>query len=300
MLRPSLVAAKPAGGAGPYTQGPLDIVAAAVFVAYGQRALAIANLGSALYTIERDSDSTTQSFDSDLVTGDAPVAAIASFIGAGNGLVTTWNDQSGNGIDLTNLDNTLAALGWNVINASARPGIGNSPQGGFGYLQSANTAAWTSAAPLTAFAVVYIDSADTAGVGSLLSIGSPTTPANWVFVGSARILNFEMNDASNNFQEWDAPGSNFSGLHIFEALVDASGNVTLLQDGTDVNAVSEGGPNVALPTIVAGNVTAGPPVNNAGSNSYLYEMVAWAATVSSANRLAIRQNIAAWYGITLS
>jgi hypothetical protein len=97
MLLSALVAAKPASAT--YT-GPLDIVSGAV-VAYGQRALSAAQRGSALYTIRRDSDDTTHTYNSDATTGAAPAAAISSFIGGGSGFVATWTDQSGNGSDVS-------------------------------------------------------------------------------------------------------------------------------------------------------------------------------------------------------
>src|SRR6185369_4240518 len=78
-------------GPPPSYTGPLDVVPGAV-VAYGQRAMAAANLGSPVYTIRRDSDDAKQAFNSDATTGAVDPAAIAAFIGGGNGFIDTWND----------------------------------------------------------------------------------------------------------------------------------------------------------------------------------------------------------------
>lgn len=82
----------------PYV-GPLDLVAGAAF-GFSQRALSSAGRGSALVTIRRSSDNTTQSFNSDARTGGMPLNAISGFIKSGSGFVTKWNDQSGNGNDV--------------------------------------------------------------------------------------------------------------------------------------------------------------------------------------------------------
>src|SRR5882724_10471385 len=111
-------------GAGPGVPyiGPLNLVPGSV-VAYGQRALSAAKLGSALYTIREDAGDTTQSFNSDVVTGDAPVAAITSFLAGASGFVTVWNDQSGN---MSNALQVTAGLqpGWLAsVTTNSKPGL---------------------------------------------------------------------------------------------------------------------------------------------------------------------------------
>ena len=73
-------------------EGPLDIVPGAV-VAYGQRALSSAKRGTALYTIRESGGDTTQSFSSDASTGEAPAAAVTTFLNGNDGFGTVWMDQ---------------------------------------------------------------------------------------------------------------------------------------------------------------------------------------------------------------
>lgn len=64
----------------PTYEGPLDFIPGTVGYS-AARALSVDALGTALYTLRRTSDSTTQSFSSDASTGAAPSASIAIFIG---------------------------------------------------------------------------------------------------------------------------------------------------------------------------------------------------------------------------
>ena len=86
-------------GGDSYT-GPLDLVPGAV-VAYGVRALSAAWLGESIFRLRRDSDDAELDFEADAVTGEAPVATINTWLGAGDGFLVTFYDQSGNGHDLT-------------------------------------------------------------------------------------------------------------------------------------------------------------------------------------------------------
>jgi hypothetical protein len=101
--------------------GPLDIVPGAV-VAYDQRALSAAKRGTALYTIREDTGDTTQSFNSDATTGAAPIAAITAFLNGANGFLSVWNDQSSNG---ANIDSSGTPPLWSTSGPSGLPVFGN-------------------------------------------------------------------------------------------------------------------------------------------------------------------------------
>lgn len=62
-------------------------------VAYSLRKLSSSYSGSAI-RVRRSSDNSEQ--DINFVGGDLDTASLLSFVGAGNGFVTTWYDQSGN------------------------------------------------------------------------------------------------------------------------------------------------------------------------------------------------------------
>lgn len=101
--------------------GPLDLVPGAI-VALGSRALTSAWLGQNIFRLRRDSDDAEQNFAADATTGEAPAAAIAAFIGAGDGFLVTMYDQSGNGYDFS--EATAAAQPLYTANLSGgKPGF---------------------------------------------------------------------------------------------------------------------------------------------------------------------------------
>jgi hypothetical protein len=67
-------------------------------VAYSLRQLRTAYTGNAI-RVRRSSDNTEQNFG--FIGGELDTASLLSFVGANNGFITTWYDQSGNGLNLT-------------------------------------------------------------------------------------------------------------------------------------------------------------------------------------------------------
>lgn len=67
-------------------------------VAYSLRKLSSTYLGNCI-RVRRSSDNTEQDFG--FITNVLDTASLLTFCGAGNGFVTTWYDQSGNGINTT-------------------------------------------------------------------------------------------------------------------------------------------------------------------------------------------------------
>lgn len=82
--------------------------------AYSLRKLRTAYTGSAIQ-VRRSSDNATQNigFDS---SGNLDTAALSSFVGAGNGAVSIWYDQSGNNRNVS--QNTITSQPIVVINSS--------------------------------------------------------------------------------------------------------------------------------------------------------------------------------------
>ena len=73
--------------------------------AYSMRKLSSAYSGFALQ-IRRSSDNTTQDIGF-TAGGDLDTASLKTFVGGGNGYVTIWYDQSGNGPDAVQTDKLL-------------------------------------------------------------------------------------------------------------------------------------------------------------------------------------------------
>jgi hypothetical protein len=74
---------------------PLNVVSAASAAAYSLRKLKTAYAGKAI-NVRRSSDNTTSDIGFTAL-GDLDTATLKTFVGAGNGFVTEWYDQSGNG-----------------------------------------------------------------------------------------------------------------------------------------------------------------------------------------------------------
>jgi len=283
MLVPGIVAGKASGGG--YT-GPLDLVPGAV-VAYGQRALSAAKLGTALYTIREDGGNTTQSFNSDATTGDAPVAAITTFLNGANGYVTTWNDQSGNAVTIAQAT-ALNQPSWIASAQNNRPAIG--PAVNHASLASTSQVAingqWTS------FHVVrspdaFLTLFDNATAATLACSFAGSDPTQSIYFDA--FVNADENGDQTTGQSFG------TAYHLVEFLVQAN-SVAVNIDG--VNQVMTGQFGNGVFPAMSMNVFI--PGSGSSDVNRSAEHIVYASLLSGANRLAIRQNMATYYGITLA
>ena len=144
----------------------LDIYSGAA-AAYSLRKLRTAYAGACI-RVRRSSDSAEQ--DIGFVSGVLDTATLLSFVGAGNGFVTTWYDQSGNANNqnqaTANQQPVIVSSGV-VVATSGKPGLS------FNLHRMAGSAGIVASSGFTAIAVATL----TASVGSyrrLLSIASDT------------------------------------------------------------------------------------------------------------------------------
>jgi hypothetical protein len=100
------------GGAAPYV-GLLDTYTGAA-AAYSLRLLRTAYTGSAI-RVRRSSDNTEQDIGFD-ISGNLNQSALTTFVGANNGFVTTWYDQSGN---VRNVTQTTAANQPQIVSSGS-------------------------------------------------------------------------------------------------------------------------------------------------------------------------------------
>jgi hypothetical protein len=283
----------------PAYTGPLDIVSGAV-VAYGQRALSAAQRGSPLYTIRRSSDNATHSYNSDATTGAAPASAISTFIGAGNGFVATWNDQSGNGSDAVQAT-TANQPQWLSGQLGAFPGItfdvGGNAAVSLGTVGNVDF----GAAGMTVFAVAYCPAP---GGGSppntLFGQGFETldggSSCQLVAATSNSELNVESEDAAHQMTSQGLSPAD-AGVVLFEVVNDNSSTSDVLYNGVSASGQSSsfGFTTLDYPLAI-GNDDVANPGDNGG---LILELLIYNLALSSAHRTSIRQNIATYYGITL-
>jgi trimeric autotransporter adhesin len=80
----------------------LDLISAVIAAAYGLRRLYSLWTGAAI-RVQRSSDN-AQADIGFTANGDLDTVALLAFVGSGNGFITTWYDQSGNGRHATQTD----------------------------------------------------------------------------------------------------------------------------------------------------------------------------------------------------
>lgn len=91
--------------------------------AYSVRRLSSTYTG-ALIEVRRSSDNTTQDIGYD-ANGDLDTTALLSFVGAGDGFIRTWYDQSGNGNNATQTTTTLQPL---IVSSGSVNQLGTTPK----------------------------------------------------------------------------------------------------------------------------------------------------------------------------
>jgi hypothetical protein len=290
-------------GAAPYI-GPLDLVPGAV-LAYGQRTLSVGNLGSGYATIQRDSDNATQNFNYDAVTGLVPVTDIQAFCGAANPFVKTWKDQSGNGYDSTQA--TLAAMPrWIASATHGRPALGSIYLEDRAILSGANVL--LSSGAYTVFIVMKLyarqNSVQIFGVETVDSLKyARFATSSDGGTGLSLLM-----DASTAFNH-EAGGQTVSAIpqatwknnySIADTAWTFGSNEPWMWNGVDYGSTNDLDSGSA-PGSFTGQFSVGHSVvSDANMDGEYAEILFYNSIISPANRLAIRQNMAAYYGITLS
>jgi len=279
------------GGGSSYT-GPLDIVPGAV-VAYGQRALSAAKRGTALYTLREDAGDTTQSFNSDAVTGDAPVAAITAFLNGANGFVTMWNDQSENGTDASQAT-AVNQPGWIAAGPNAHPAI-EGAAGAFSLLETSlgtgEINQWTS------FHVIRYNGSDARRVLNASSLTTSAYIAAYIYADLS--IDFDASDDSGTHEMYDitaAAAVSENVYHIIEYTAE-TGSLAIYIDGELQTLIGPFGDMVFGPL---SNLILGIDVLASNVSLTRVEDIGYPLILSGPDRLAIRQNIASCYGITLA
>lgn len=292
--------------------GPLDLVSGAI-VAYGQRALSSAKRGSALYTIRRSSDDTTQSFSSDGTTGDAPIALISAFIGGGDGFVSTWVDQSGNS---NNVVQATAARQpeWVSSTLNSKPGL-EFTAGSHHWLGTSGNVA-TVAGATTVFCVVKATvNGDTnlsiAGINGDEFVG--TDGPSWGFflspdgeeVHTAFRVNFYGDELDyESFMQYETNfATDFDQYYLIEHKLSADG-VTVMHNGTAYTVSTPTFSDIGNIEFQFGigtlDVAESADHSAPNFNGQIIEYIHYPSVLSNEDCTLIRQNIASYYGITIA
>lgn len=269
-----------APGGGEEYEGPLDLYSTGIVAAFSLRAMTSGSTADAV-KIRRSSDDTEQTFA--LTDNAVDPAAVAVFVDGGDGFASEWKDHSGNGYHV------LAATN------DDQPQFSASVTGGKPGLLSRVTL-----------------------VSTLASVAADVTIAS----GAVTFFAVAKGVTYTQFQPGDTPHIG-TGASAYNYLVDGGGNSAGagydgLVDNTTfylIDTAFEFGTNNYRKNGVT--LTPGASYDNAGAPEAvqgtlrlqvypddlemggLCEVLLYDGLLNDATRLAIRQNIAAYYGITL-
>ena len=174
----------------------LDAVPGAA-AAYSLRQLSNAYTGPVV-TVRRSSDNA----EADFKASEIDDGTLAAFCGAGDGLVTTWHDQSGNtGRDATN---TTAAQQPKIVSSGSLVTDGGKAalefDGSDDNLRNDGLASLFSGSEKPLFAaIVFAENSLSAATGAAIGFGrsSTNTPIRWMGSGASNEFRFdERNDAN--------------------------------------------------------------------------------------------------------
>ena len=279
-------------------EGPLDVVPGAV-LALGNWAMSAATRGSPLYTIREDSGDTEQSFNSNAITGLAPEASIATFLGVNNGFISLWNNY-GTDINIESLIQPVLELQPKWITDGTTTSVPCfSDSDGATFSQLSQVPMDTSFEAITIFAVSQIDS-DASPAAGFFDADADAGDGMEFIVSTGEVLGFGCFDATvtNEVNVTTDPGAcTLDAFHIFEVKGSSNATMEFRVDGV-VKAI----------TASAGNGVFGPIIalypntlirRAADANTRLAALLIYDSVLSAADCLAVRQNIATRCGITL-
>lgn len=164
-------------GAPPAADKILDTYTGAV-AGYGLRLLRNAYTGDAIQ-VRRSSDNTTQDigFDGD---GNLDESALTTFVGANNGFVSKWYDQSGNGEDM---EQTTAGNQAQIVSSGTIIKQGGKPAIRFdgsndSYISAQSTNPFSYTSPISVVSAVYKNSTAYKPYETVLASGARGSAAN--------------------------------------------------------------------------------------------------------------------------
>jgi len=178
-----------------------------------------------------------------------------------DGFITTWYDQSGNGLNLTQ---ATTGLQPSIDIGGVRPGIYF--DGVDDYL--GNTAASVTTDKMTAFGVAKMDNYNTPGNGRLLSIGKTGDGNDWGSSTSSQVIGKGNNTVTNSRTSDLSPSTGIDLLKAFQATALINGTTRYIRDNqagsTNINSTTTGGSG----NLVINNLRVGWAFNGGGNADY--------------------------------
>lgn len=284
----------------PSYTGPLDLVPGA-FVAYGNRAMAGANIGSAVYTVRRDSDDATQVFNSQS-DGSVDVSTVTNFLGGANGFIASWNDKGSSGANLVQATGAKQPS-WIASANNNIPGLQflNAPSATVENLQATVNCPGAS----TFFCVYKRNSVGAINQNAELTSIYDAGFDNYIYldsgswIGPDRALSVDQLEIDPYAETTGISSTNalLVGSYILVEMSISSSNLDFKINGTAISVVpfKDG----VLLGFADGTLNLGGYVDTSGLNGIVQELIWYPTELSAEDRTLIRQNIATYYGITL-
>ncbi|CAB4130740.1 Alpha-L-arabinofuranosidase B, catalytic [uncultured Caudovirales phage] len=273
-------------------------------VAYSFRKLSSTYNGNCI-RVRRSSDNTESNIG--FFNNYLDTATLKTFVGANNGFITIWYDQSSGGYDVS--QSTALAQPSIVVSGAinyTNKCVCAAMNGSSMYLKS--TASFSSVATSISFASVLLNKRSTGIAGTYnyqWAIGSPATTGNKSFVSAAQ----------SAFQDWSANSTLLFGngyasssnpriITPANIFTDNTQNVWIGGINSTANFLKLNGSNVTASVNTTANVaTAGGTValgsdNSAGnfSSESFQEVIVWQSN-QSANQTSILSNINSFYKV---
>lgn len=270
-------------------------VAPSAFAAYSVRKLRTAYAGNCM-TVQRSSDSTQASFG--FVNNMLDTASLLAFVGAGNGVVVKWFDQSGNGVDGTQAAATAPKIisgGSLVTGSNGLPALQfaigngftttNQTLSGSACIYAVAFRAWTSASYAP---IIEWNYGATTGIG-FLTTGTATQDwqaKQWLAVGNG----FNSTHTPRAFGTYGAIADNT--WHLIDTQLAAAGTGIWL----DNVSIASTATNAAIAAITAS------PILIAANGGDVWvgdisEIIIYNAAQSATLQGTVRSNINASYAI---
>jgi hypothetical protein len=259
-------------------------------VAYSLRQLRTAYTGAAI-RVRRSSDNAEQDFG--FVNNVLDTASLLTFCGAGNGFITTWYDQSGNGLNLTM---TVAANQPRIVNAGVIDSKNNTTAMKFDGINDV----------MSRTALTALNSGNNLSYFTVSS-SDITSRADTVFIsvnsGSPRLENFlDTRTTGGFYRNFGIQNTVLTSYNADLSAANGSTNQRLLSgflNGFNMSAFDNGntgGTSTYTGTYINNSFVIGsyPSVRNL--NGYIQEIILY-PTDQSSNRVGIESNINTYYTI---
>jgi hypothetical protein len=269
-------------------------------VAYSVRKLRAAYTGACM-RVRRSSDNTEQ--DIGFVGNNLDTAALLSFVGAGNGFVTAWYDQSGNARNATQ---TTAGNQPQIVSSGVVNNLNNLPSA---RIRGANVDRLNiqNALDITNGGRHW----SVFSVANALNTGNGIVPTliqwscnNSINYRHALLSNFSTlnrfqvggrKNASDLFSSATSTVNHNQQPKILTGLLNYNGSATLFENSIQTQ-INNSFFNAPIENTNASEAMIGGRTSVQAFNGNVSEMIIY-ATDQSANRVAIETNINAYYGI---